>query len=148
MFAVHRDVHHGPTGFFDRSLKLRQILRIRGRKVPRPGFDLVDLKLLNYVGGEILQIHGLRGFALLSCDELAEGIGGYGDALPRLCRKLQVRSRGGMGQRGSQPNSGRCGRASLQKSSSSKWRQAGQSSTVVHRVCGGLRHAGEGARAT
>jgi hypothetical protein len=86
--SVHRDVHHGSTGFYHGGAKLRQILRIGGRKVSGPGLDLIDLELLDYVGGKVFQVHGLRGFALLSRNELAEGIGGNGDALPRLRRKL------------------------------------------------------------
>ena len=117
--------------FFHGRAKLRQILRIGGRKVSGPGLDLIDLELLDYVGGEVFQVHGLRGFAVLSRDELAEGIGGDGDAFSRLRRKLQVGSGTGVGQGRGEPHSGRGGRASLQKSSSSRWRQAGQSSTVV-----------------
>ena len=118
--AIHRDVHHGRTGLFHGGAKLRQILRIGGRKVSGPGLDLIDLELLDDVGGEIFQVHGLRGFALLARDELAEGIGGNGDAFSRLRRKLQIGSGTGAGQCRGQPRSGRCGRALLQKASSSK----------------------------
>ena len=100
MLAVYRYVHYRRPRSFHGRAKLLQIFRVGRSEVSGPGLDLVDLKLLDDVGGEVFQFHWLGGFAVRSSDEFPKRIRGDGNTFPRLRRKIQIRSGAGVGQTG------------------------------------------------
>ena len=82
-----------------------------------PGLDLIDLKFLLDVRGEIFQVHRRGGSRVGTLDDVAERIRGYADAVTRAGREVDVRR--GCGEDGarSQVSGGSYGRGLSEKRS-------------------------------